>query len=221
MYAIVTGGSRGLGYHLAKELKKRGYDIILIAKDEKRLKKTAKSLDAKYYALDLAKNYKEMKEIIKKYSPHVVVNNAGFGIYGKLKNQDWERIREMLNVNVYAVTYITKIALENMEEGYILNIASVAACGKQKNLSVYAATKAYVAHLSKCIMKEQKDIHISYLLLGPTRTDFFKNANMPTGYLEKLMMDPDKVARYTINKMFKGKRKIVPGWIYKFYCLMK
>lgn|GEM_PF-5239483 len=76
-----------------------------------------------------------------------------------------------------------------------------------------------MAHLSRCLAKD--GWKVSYLLLGATHTDFFKNANMPTSNLEKIMMDPQKVAKYTIEKMLKGKKRIVPGLIYKFYCLGK
>ncbi len=220
MHAIITGGSRGLGFHIAKEIKDRGYDIILISRNEEALKNSARILGAEYYVVDLAKNYEKIGDIIRRYKPYIVVNNAGVGLYGEFREQRWENLRDMLNVNIMALTYITKIALESMKEGYILNISSVASCRPQKNLSIYAATKAYVAHFSKSLAKEEH-VHISYLLLGPTKTDFFKNANMPTKFLEKIMMDPSKVAKYTVNKMFKRKKRIVPGIIYKFYCLGK
>jgi len=219
MYALITGGSRGLGFYIARELKNRGYDPILISRDDKILRNAAMELDAAYYVIDLSKDYEKLEKIIRDLKPVIIVNNAGFGVYGDIKEQNWERLKDMITVNILALTYITKIALETSKKGYILNISSVAACRAQKKLSVYAATKAYVAHLSQCLAKD--GWQVSYLLLGPTRTDFFKNANMPPKNLDRIMLNPESVARYAVDKMLKGKRRIVPGIIYKLYCLGK
>ncbi len=222
MHALVTGASSGLGFHIAKELKMRGYDLILISRNEEKLKTAAEMLKSSiYYPIDLSKDYKEVGDIIEKFKPQVVVNNAGFGIYGDLEDQEWGRIEDMINLNVLALTYITKRAVEILNEGYILNISSVAACHSQPKLSVYAATKAYVAMFSRSLsreMKSKKGVRASYLLLGPTRTNFFKNAGMPTKGLERIMLSPDKVARYAVKKMLRGKRRIVPGVLFKLYC---
>ena len=221
MKAIVTGGDSGLGFHIAKELKNRKYGIIIIARNEEKLKRAAKELDANWYAIDLAKDYMEAGEIIKSERPKILVNDAGFGLYGRMEEQDWEKLENMLNLNILALTYLTYIGLKVMENGYILNVSSVAACRAQKNLSVYAATKAYVEQFSKSLNREKRKTKISYLLLGPTKTNFFKNANMPTKGLEKIMLSPEKVAKYAVDKMLKGKERIVPGIIYKLYCLGK
>ncbi len=223
MYALITGSSSGLGFHIAKELKTRGYDLILISRNEEKLKIAAEMLHSSiYYPIDLSKDYKKVGDIIEEFKPQVVVNNAGFGMYGELENQEWERIEDMINLNILALTYITKKAVEVLDEGYILNVSSVAACHSQPNLSVYAATKSYVAMFSRSLAKEingRKELKISYLLLGPTRTNFFKNAGMPTNGIEKIMLSPEKVAKYAVKKMFEGKRRIVPGVIFKLYCL--
>ncbi len=219
MYALITGGSRGVGFHIARELKRRGYEIILIARDEERLKKAAGKLNAVYYAIDLSEDYEKVGEVIKEYRPAVVVNNAGFGIYGSIEELSWERLREMINVNVAALTYITQEALKNVRDCHVLNISSVASCRAQKKLAVYAATKAYVEHLSKSLRRD--GYRVSYMLLGPTRTDFFRNAGMPTEKFKRIMLSPEKVARYAVDRMLKGKARIVPGILYKLYCLGK
>ena len=221
MKAIVTGGDCGLGFHIARELKNRGYEITIIARNEEKLKKSAKILEAKWYAIDLSKNYTDAGEIIKREKPKILINNAGFGLYGKIEELDWGKLENMLNLNILALTYLTHMGLKVMKSGYILNISSVAACRAQKNLSVYAATKAYVEQLSKSLNREDRRTKISYLLLGPTKTNFFKNANMPTKNVERIMLNPEKVAKYAVDKMLKGKERIVPGVIYKIYCLGK
>lgn len=220
MRALITGGSGGLGFFIAKELRKRGYEPILIARDETKLRRAAEELQGKYFVIDLSKNFHDAGKIIEEYKPRVLVNNAGFGLYGKLSKQNWDRIESMLMVNVVALTYLTKKFIEVNEKGYILNISSVAACRAQRKLSVYAGSKSYVAQFTRSLKKElTEDIHVSYLLLGPTRTNFFKNAGMPTKGFKKLMLSPERVAKYAVDKMFKGKIRIVPGLIYKLYCL--
>ncbi len=221
MRAIVTGGDSGLGFHIANELKRQGYSLTIIARNIEKLKKSADVLDAEWIAIDLAKDYEKAGEVIAEVKPYILVNNSGFGLYGHFQIQRWEKIEEMIRLNILALTYLTYRGLKNMKKGYIMNVSSVAACRKQKNLSVYVATKSYVAQLTKSLNSENKNVKLSYLLLGPTKTDFFKNANMPTKGFEKLMLNPDKVAKYAVRKMLTGKERIVPGIIYKLYCLGK
>ncbi|ADD08183.1 SDR family oxidoreductase [Candidatus Aciduliprofundum boonei] len=219
MKAIITGGDSGLGFHIAKELKNRRYEIIIIARNEDKLRRAAENLKANWYAIDLSKNYEDAGEIIKRKNPTILVNNAGFGLYGKFEEQNWDKLENMIKLNILALTYLTYIGLKVMNTGHILNVSSVAACRAQKKLSVYAATKSYVEQFTKSLNKERRKIKISYLLPGPTKTDFFKNANMPTRGFERFMLNPEKVAKYAVDKMLKGKERIVPGIIYKLYCL--
>ncbi len=220
MYALVTGASGGLGYHIAEELKRRGYSLILVSKSAERLERAAEKLGAEHQmALDLSKDYRALGPIIEKYRPEVIVNNAGFGIYGEFPEQDAERIVDMLELNVVALTWITHRGMQVMERGYILNISSVAACHPLPRLAAYSASKAYVEHFSRSLIREGGNVHVSYLLLGPTKTSFFKNASMPVGKIERIMLSPEKVAHYAVNKMFRKKTRIVPGVLYKLYCL--
>ncbi len=223
MLAIVTGGGSGLGYHIAKELRTRGYDLVIISRNEEKLKKASEELGgAEYHAIDLTGEFRKAGDIIREKKPDVLVNNAGFGLFGYFPEMNPERVVEMLNLNVVALTYLTRAALEVMQRGHILNIASVAACRPQAKLSAYAGSKAYVEHFTKSLAREvNPEVHVSYLLLGPTKTNFFRSASMPTGGLERIMLSPEKVAKYAVKKMLKGKERIVPGFIYKLYCLGK
>ena len=222
MYALVTGGSSGIGYHMAKELRKRGYNVIIVAKNEERLKKAANEIGAIYFSIDLGKDYRKVREIMEKFKPKIVINNAGFGQFGEFSKMDEEEIIGMIKVNIEALTYITRVAMEHMEKGYILNISSVASCHPMKNLAVYSGTKAYVEHFTRSLQRENtKNIRISYLLLGPTRTAFFEKANMPTKNIEKIMLSPEKVAKNAVEKLLRGKRRIVLGFLYKLYCFLR
>ena len=222
MKAFVTGGSSGIGYHIAKELKARGYDIVIVAKNVDKLKRAAAELGARWYSVDLGNDYRKAGNILEKEAPEVLVNNAGFGIYGELKSMDWNKVEAMLRVNVIALTYLTYVFLKISKSGRILNIASVAACRAQRKLSVYAGSKAYVEHLTKSMSKElSSEITISYLLLGPTKTNFFRRANMDTKGIEKIMLAPERVASSAVDKFLKGKKRITYGLLYKLYCAGK
>ncbi len=221
MKAVVTGGSGGLGYHIARELRRRGYELILISSNEHRLKRAAEELGARWYAMDLSEDYVEAGKIVEMEKPHVLVNNAGFGMYGEFQNQEWANLERMLKLNILALTHLTHSFLRVRKDGFILNISSVAACRAQKYLSAYAGSKCYVAHFTESLSREIEGVEISYLLLGPTRTGFFQRAGMPTQRFERIMLDADMVARYAVDMMFRGKRRIVPGLVYKLHCLGK
>jgi len=223
MYALVTGGSQGVGYYMARELKMRGYELILVARNEEKLKKVAKELDAKVFrALDLAKEYRAMRELIEEFKPNVVINNAGCGFYGDFASQDEEKIMKMIDLNITALTYITKKAMENMDKGYIMNVASIAACRPVPKAAVYAATKAYVKHLTASLIPEAPPgIYLSYLLLSPTATRFWDKAEWPTHNIKWIMLSPEKAAKRAIRKMFKGKKRIAVGPVSVLYCLGK
>ncbi len=225
MYAVVTGGDKGLGFHMARELKTRGYSLVLISRNGPALKNAARSIDAEYYVIDLAKNYPRAKEIIEKYRPGVLINNAGFGYYGRFVEQGEDNIRDMLRLNVETLTFLTKWAMENMRGrgGYIMNVSSLAACHPIPGSSVYAASKAYVEHFTRSLIRENPypEVHISYLLLGPTNTDFWKTAHWEPGPLKHIMLFPEKVAKYALNLMFKGKSRIVPRAAFRLYCSLR
>ena len=222
MKAFITGGSSGIGYHIAKELKARGYELVIIAKNEDKLKRAAEELEARWYSVELANDYIKAGALLQKEKPELLVNNAGFGIYGELKDMEWDNVEDMLRVNVIALTYLTYVFLKIRKSGRILNISSVAACRTQRKLSVYAGSKAYVGHFTKSMAKElPSEITISYLLLGPTKTEFFRRAGMDTKGIEKIMLSPDKVASYAVDKFLRGKKRITLGLLYKMYCAGK
>ena len=218
MKALITGASSGIGESIAYELSKKGYDLILVARSKDNLEKVAKKIktNTKIIVCDLAKkeNVLDLYEQTKKENIDVLVNNAGFGLFGYFDSTDLERELEMINVNITAVHILTKLFLKDFlkrDSGYILNVASSAGFMAGPKLSTYYATKNYVLKLTEAIYEElrhkKSNVHISALCPGPVDTNFNKVAN---GSFVVDGISKDYVAKYAVEKMFKNKLVIVP-----------
>ena len=219
MKALVTGASSGIGLEMAKYLDSLGYELILVARNKEKLEMLAKRLThkAKIIVMDL-KNTEDIKSLyvlVKNDDIDVLVNNAGFGLCGYFSDTDLTRELEMINVNIKAYHILTKLFLKDMKKknsGYILNVASSAAFESGPLMSTYYATKSYVYRLTEAIwyeLKKQKsNVHISCLCPGPVDTNFNKVANVRFSIKP---MSSKKVAKYAIDKTFKGKLLIIPG----------
>ena len=220
MKALVTGASSGIGLEMAKYLDSLGYEIILVARDKEKLESVASTLTnkPKIIVMDLAKmdDIKSLYVLVKNDDIDVLVNNAGFGLAGYFSETDLNRELDMIDTNVKAVHALTKLFLKDMKrknKGYILNVASSAAFQPGPLMATYYSTKSYVYRLTQSIwyeLKKQKsNVHISVLCPGPVDTNFNKVADV------KFSVKPlkaDYVAKYAINKMFKNKLVIVPGF---------
>ena len=223
MKALVTGASSGIGLEMAKYLDSLGYEIILVARDKEKLETLAATLTnkPKIIIMDLAKieDIKSLYVLVKNDDIDVLVNNAGFGLCGYFSETDLNRELDMIDTNVKAVHALTKLFLKDMkrkDNGYILNVASSAAFQSGPLMATYYSTKSYVYRLTEAIwyeLKKQKsNVHISCLCPGPVDTNFNKVANV------KFSVKPlkaDYVAKYAIDKMFKNKLLIIPGFSIK------
>ena len=223
MKALVTGASSGIGLEMAKYLDSLGYEIILVARDKEKLESVAATLinKPKIIVMDLAKmdDIKSLYVLVKNDDIDILVNNAGFGLCGYFSETDLNRELDMIDTNVKAVHALTKLFIKDMkrkDNGYILNVASSAAFQSGPLMATYYASKSYVYRLSEAIwyeLKKQKsNVHISVLCPGPVDTNFNKVANV------KFSVKPlkaDYVAKYAINKMFKNKLLIIPGFSIK------
>lgn len=218
MKALITGASSGIGESIAYELSKKGYDLILVARSKDNLEKVAKKIktNTKIIVCDLVKkeNVLDLYEQTKKENIDVLVNNAGFGLFGYFDSTDLERELEMINVNITAVHILTKLFLKDFlkrDSGYILNVASSAGFMAGPKLSTYYATKNYVLKLTEAIYEElrhkKSNVHISALCPGPVDTNFNKVAN---GSFVVDGISKDYVAKYAVEKLFKNKLVIVP-----------
>ena len=226
MIALITGASSGIGRDMARILNNLNYDIIITARNEESLKELKKELNEKnnnkvdIYLADLSKEeeclklYNEVKE--KYQNIDLLINNAGFGLCGKMINTDLETEMKMIDTNIKAVHILTKRFLKDMvqrDSGRILNVASVAAFMAGPLMATYYASKNYVLRFSQAIKEELKkdksNVKISVLCPGPVNTNFNKVANVKFALKS---LSSEYVAKYAINKTLKGKFLIIPGW---------
>ncbi len=221
MKALVTGASSGIGKDIAIYLSELGYDLILVSRDENRLKETARHIktNVTIYPADLCNKETCFKlyDNFKDEDIDILVNGAGFGLFGNTWETDINKELKMIDLNITAVHILTKLFLSNMiqkNKGYILNIASSAGFLSGPVLNTYYASKNYIAKWTMGIYEELrrnkiKNVHISCLCPGPVNTNFNKVAG---GSFNIKALSSEYVAKYGIDKMFKNKLVIVPGF---------
>lgn len=226
MLALITGASSGIGRDMAREMAKRGYDLVLVARNEEGLEKIKKELQERYeklnidtYALDLSvqKNCYQLHEQVKNVD--ILINNAGFGLFGRFENTDLEKEIDMIDTNVTAYHILMKLYLQDMvkkNSGHILNVASIAGFMPGPLMATYYATKNYIVSLTRAVRKELKKNHshvkISLLCPGPVDTNFNNVANVR---FKIPGLSSEAVARYAIQNMLRGKFVITPGGLIK------
>ena len=222
MRALITGASSGIGRDIARELDKRGYDLILVSRDKEKLEIVKKTLRGKNIEiipmdLEIAENCKKLHEMTGDID--ILINNAGFGVFGNFTETDLDKEISLINTNITAVHILTKLYLKDMvkkNSGHILNVASIAGMEPGPLMAAYYASKAYVIRLSRAInkelRKEKSNIKISILCPGPVDTNFNNVANV---VFKAPSMPSEKVAKYGIDKALKGKLIIVPGFLNK------
>ena len=219
MKALITGASSGIGKDMARILAQKNYELVLVARDVKKLEETKNELKeitkVEIISTDLS-NEENCKELYKKVQNiDILINNAGFGDCGNLTKTSLEKDLNMIKTNIIAYHILTKLYLIDMKaknQGKILNVASIAGFMPGPLMATYYATKNYVVRLSEAIReelkKEKSNIQISILCPGPVETNFNKVANVKFNLREANSMN---VAKYAIKKLEKGKFYIVPG----------
>lgn len=227
MIALVTGASSGIGRDIARELAKRKYNIIAVARNEDALKDVKKELEEIYKVevdirtIDLIdrdgckKLHKDIKE---KYGAiDVLINDAGFGTCGKFTDTDLEKELGMIDTNIVALHILTKLFLKDMVEvnkGHILNVASIAGFMPGPLMATYYSTKAYVVRLTQSIRQElfmaHSKVKVSALCPGPVKTNFSKVADVKFNLLES---NSKYVAKYAVQRMFMNRILIFPSFI--------
>ena len=228
MKALITGATSGIGLDIAKYLDSLNYDLILVGRNKEKLESIANSLkgEPKLVVLDLEdlKKVKELYLLIKNFNIDILVNNAGFGLFGEFVNSDIKTELSMIDVNIKAVHLLTKLFLKDMvkrNSGYILNVSSAAGFGPGPLMATYYATKSYVLNLTEAISYELKEqnskVVVSALCPGPVATNFNKVAGVE---FASKPLSSEYVAKYAIDKMFKRKLIIIPGFKMKFICSM-
>lgn len=218
MKALITGASSGIGKNMAYVLANKGIDLILVARNKDELLKIKANVKVNVEVIELdllkEKNVFKLYEMCKDGNIDILINNAGFGLFGLFTETDLDRELEMIDLNIKAYHILTKLFLKDFVEkdnGYILNVASSAGFMAGPRLSTYYATKNYVLKLTMAINEELRqsgsNVVVSALCPGPVNTNFNKVAH---GEFSIKEASPKYVAEYAINKLFKKKMIIIP-----------
>lgn len=228
---LITGASRGIGYELAKIFAASGYHLIVVGKDELRLRTICAELGRKYtipvhaIAVDLSLSG-SAEQVVREISRQslkvdVLINNAGFGTFGPFQKTPAIRESAMMQVNMVALTELTKLLLKDMlarRSGRILNVASTAAFQPGPLMAVYYASKAYVLSFTEALANELRGsgVTVSVLCPGPTRTEFQRTAEIqPTTLSDWFSMDASTVAAIGYRGLMRENTLIIPGLVNK------
>lgn len=217
MRALITGASSGIGKDMAKYLSRLGFDLVLVATNREKLEEVKEILETNVEIvvmdLSIAQNCVELYKTVGKVD--VLINNAGFGIFGEFTQTNLIDEINLINTNICAVHLLTKLFLDEMGKdnyGYIMNVASIAGFVPGPLMATYYASKAYVLRLTQSIAEELRQadsgVAISCLCPGPTSTPFLEKAGVK---FKIPSLNSEYVAKYAIDKMLRGKLVIIPG----------
>ena len=232
MKALITGASSGLGKEFARYLAELGYDLIIAARRVDKLNEIKDELDSvsvrvisidlsnEQDAIDMDKHLRDEGEQI-----DFLINNAGFGAYGKFTEVDLERELKLIHTNISSLHILTKLCLRDMTErgsGVILNVGSMAGFCAGPTFASYYASKNYVVRLTQAIHEELRrevsPVRVSALCPGPVNTNFNDVANVRFSVKG---LDPKMVARYAVDCALRGKMLIIPGFLMKLTKVME
>ncbi|HWD92505.1 MAG TPA: SDR family oxidoreductase [Verrucomicrobiae bacterium] len=228
-WALITGGSMGIGHELAKVFAANKFNLILVARNEARLAQVAAELRAQHGIetkilvkdLSLPNVPQEIFDALRDTPIFVLVNNAGFGWRGAFAECDLQReALDMMHVNMDALVALTRLFVPPMlgrKHGRVLNVASTAAFQPGPFANIYFATKAFVLSFSHALAEELEGtgVTVTALCPGSTRTEFFERAKMQNFRRDGLMMDAGVVARAGYRGLMRGKRVVIPGALNK------
>ncbi|MEN4011801.1 MAG: SDR family oxidoreductase [Chloroflexota bacterium] len=226
--ALVTGASSGLGIDFARQLAQRGASLVLVARREERLRAVQAELQAAspqrvdVIPLDLSVEDapRQLFDQLQAAGRQIdaLVNNAGFGLHGRFTDIPWHKQRQMLQLDLIALTHLTRLFVQDMlprRSGYILQVASIGAYQPSPTYAVYAAAKTYVLNFSQALNYELRGSGVSVTTVSPgvTATEFLQVAGQaPSLYQRLTMMQSAAVARIGIDAMLRRRASVVTGW---------
>jgi short-subunit dehydrogenase len=226
--ALVTGASGGIGLELAKLLAEDGYNLVLVARSAQKLDELARDLrqicgvDVLVIACDLS-DPAAPQQIwaalqARDITVDLLVNNAGYGIHGNLADSDTAEILNMIQLNVVALTHLTRLFLPGMiarRSGRILNVGSTGSFAPCPSMAVYSATKAYVLSFSQAIQAEVagSGVSVTALCPGATATGFQSRAGVENTRIsaQSGLMTAQKVAEIGYAGLKRGRAVVIPG----------
>lgn len=228
-YALVTGASKGIGKAIATCLAKRKFDLLIVARSEDLLQENAAfweqkyGIDVQYFSIDLTQPAAAEKVVewinVHHWQVQVLVNNAGYGLWGYFHELTEEAQDKMLQINMQTLFSLTRrmlSLLKNNTPAYILNVGSMAGLQAMPSLSAYSASKAFVNTFSRALHEELKplDIYVTLLAPGSVDTHFVEVSGMH--HMEKIAkktsMQAEEVAEIAVKALFKKKKQVIPGF---------
>jgi short-subunit dehydrogenase len=228
-YALITGGSKGIGKAIAIELAAHGFDLLLASRSKEMLLETAAEISnlhkvkVQHLSIDLSENG-AAKKIVEwctsnNYEVNALINNAGYGIWGLFENVPLTEEQNMMQLHMNTMVELCHAFLPHLKKhkpAYILNVSSTAAFQAVPAMSVYAATKAFVITFTRGLQYELQNsgISVSCLIPGTTDTSFMDRAKMDPlrEIAKKFEMRPDIVAKAAVAGLLKGTLEIIPGF---------
>ncbi|MDP4146026.1 MAG: SDR family oxidoreductase, partial [Bacillota bacterium] len=225
-FSLVTGASGGIGKEIAKELGKRGNNLVLVARSKKGLEEFAKELVQEFKVRVLIISVDLSKEDSAKYiynwckeneiQVDCLINNAGAAVFGEFEKLDIEKQTEIINLNVNSLVKLSRYFISELikcSKGYILNVASIAAFYPLPYYSVYGATKAFVLSFTEALRFEMRNYNVNVCCLcpGDTETNFFKNAGNKNS--KKNLMSPKIVAEIAVSGLLNNEALIRPKYV--------
>jgi short-subunit dehydrogenase len=232
-YALVTGASSGIGWHMARELAARGYGILAVSNQGKQLKELKLQLEESYAVgvltldLDLARA-ESAREVIEycrqnELEVEVLVNNAGMMIYGEVVQTGLEKVEEILGLHMHTPVLLCRVLGEQMQQnrkGFILNVSSISAVMPYPKISLYGPTKAFMRMFTRALRHEMKPkgIRVTCLIPGATATALYDTGkiDVPLAIRLGIMKRPEFVAKKGIRALFKNRPVRIPGLLNKF-----
>ena len=228
-YVLITGTTSGLGREFARIFAQNGYNIVAVARNEVLLQQQKQELECQfgvemvYIVKDLsAENsaqevYDEIKH--KGIDIDILINNAGFGSFGRYVDVDWQRQKGLASVNMLAVMQLSYLFGKDMDrrgKGKIVNIASIASFQAGPYMAMYYASKAFVRSFSEALHEEMKGSGVSVTAIcpGPVATNFERNANMINSamFTRLRVYTPEVVAVKSYRAIMNNKAVYVVGW---------
>jgi short-subunit dehydrogenase len=236
-YALVTGASSGIGWHISRELAARGYGIIAVSNQSRQLSELKSDLEkssqisVRTLDLDLSRSDAAAQVfdfcMQNNLRVEVLVNNAGILVYGEVVNTELEKVRDILQLHMNTPVMLCRLFGEQMvhdKKGYILNVSSISAVMPYPTIALYGPTKTLLRKFTRALRYEMKGsgVIVSCMLPGATATALYdtEKINVPLAMRLGIMQKPERVAKAGIKALFNNRMVRIPGMLNKFvvYC---
>lgn len=230
--ALVTGGSSGIGYAIAEELARRGYDLLLVSNQEKELALCREKLEAAH-AIRCHTHYADLSREDAAQALHgycreqgfrveVLVNNAGILLFSEVVEAPVERVRTILQLHMQTPALLCRLFGEEMKQrgsGHILNVSSISSVMPYPGISLYGPSKTFLRYFSRALRAEMQayGVNVTCLLPGATATALYDTNKVDVGLAMRLriMHTPAFVARKGVKALFRRRAECIPGWLNK------